>query len=234
MSLPDLKTCSRCNQEKPRSEFGPHPSARDGLRGQCKACRRAYSRQYYQDHREQALEKNRAYQEANKERYRSYQRQYRQKHIEKRRAYGREYHRTHQPKLRTDEQQERSRDRARRWYADNSTYAKKRIRAWQARNRVKVQTYGEVRRARKLGADGNYTATEFDALCQQYEYRCLCCGEAKPLTADHVIPLSCGGSNDIANIQPLCRSCNSRKNAKSTDYRPAGDVIPLRQLRFFD
>jgi 5-methylcytosine-specific restriction endonuclease McrA len=38
----------------------------------------------------------------------------------------------------------------------------------------------------------------------------LCCGEAKPLTVDHVVPVSKGGSNDISNIQPLCLECNDR------------------------
>ncbi|MGH3145755.1 MAG: HNH endonuclease [Rubrobacter sp.] len=52
---------------------------------------------------------------------------------------------------------------------------------------------------------------------------CLCCGSSdKPLTPDHVVPLSLGGSNLIANIQPLCRSCNARKNVKVVDYRLGG------------
>ena len=78
------------------------------------------------------------------------------------------------------------------------------------------------RRARKLGAIGSYTEDEWAALKAEYNYMCLCCKQQEPfikLSVDHVVPLVLGGSNDISNIQPLCRSCNSRKHAKSTDYR---------------
>ncbi len=76
------------------------------------------------------------------------------------------------------------------------------------------------RRALRLAADGDYTAAEFEEMCAKYGNVCLCCGADGPLEADHVIPLTWGGGNGIDNIQPLCRSCNSRKgNRHATDYR---------------
>jgi 5-methylcytosine-specific restriction endonuclease McrA len=38
------KRCSKCQLEKPTSEFPTRPDAKDGLRNQCKDCRRATSR----------------------------------------------------------------------------------------------------------------------------------------------------------------------------------------------
>lgn len=43
---------------------------------------------------------------------------------------------------------------------------------------------------------------------------CCFCGSDKDLTIDHILPLSRNGSNDIKNLQILCRSCNSRKSNK--------------------
>lgn len=76
------------------------------------------------------------------------------------------------------------------------------------------------RRARKEANGGTYSAQEWRDLCAKYNHRCLCCGETKPLTVDHVVPLKFGGTNDISNIQTLCLDCNLRKHARTIDYRP--------------
>lgn len=78
---------------------------------------------------------------------------------------------------------------------------------------------GSRARAKRKAAPGSYTAAEWRALCRCFGYRCVCCGVRNRLAADHVVPLARGGTNDIANIQPLCKSCNSRKHAKTEDYR---------------
>jgi hypothetical protein len=46
------------------------------------------------------------------------------------------------------------------------------------------------------------------------DYRCVRCGARPPgveLEVDHVLPVSRGGSNDLANLQTLCRPCNQGK-----------------------
>lgn len=77
------------------------------------------------------------------------------------------------------------------------------------------------RRARINGAEGTHSETEWAELKKKYNYMCLCCKAQEPfvkLCEDHIVPLSVGGSNDISNIQPLCKSCNSRKFTKVIDY----------------
>lgn len=45
---------------------------------------------------------------------------------------------------------------------------------------------------------------------------CLSCGTTEDLTIDHIIPVSLDGTNEITNLQVLCRRCNGRKR----DYMP--------------
>jgi 5-methylcytosine-specific restriction endonuclease McrA len=87
----------------------------------------------------------------------------------------------------------------------------------------------QVKRARQRAqafgyAGPHFTAREWLALLERYGGICLACGASEGLTVDHVIPLCLGGSNTIANVQPLCDTCNNLKEAAVLDYRP-GSIL---------
>lgn len=67
------------------------------------------------------------------------------------------------------------------------------------------------RYARERNAEGSHTLEEWQALKKKFNYRCATCKKKRLLTKDHIKPLSLNGTDYIENIQPLCRSCNSRK-----------------------
>lgn len=108
---------------------------------------------------------------------------------------------------------------AKEWEKAHPDSIKTRHSKWCKENPLKCVAMSAKRRAIKAKAKGSFTAEEFSELCKKYRNKCLCCGKKKKLTADHVVPLSKGGSNDISNIQPLCNSCNSKKGTKTIDYR---------------
>ena len=77
------------------------------------------------------------------------------------------------------------------------------------------------RRILELGADGSHNFGEWENLKAQYNWTCPACKRKEPeikLTEDHIVPLIKGGSDNIENIQPLCKSCNSKKNTKTIKY----------------
>jgi 5-methylcytosine-specific restriction endonuclease McrA len=95
------------------------------------------------------------------------------------------------------------------------------LRKWRKENYLKWRQmsnfYDKRYKARKRNAEGSHTLGEWETLKAQYNWTCLWCGKSEPeieLTEDHIIPISKRGSDNIENIQPLCRSCNSKKGTK--------------------
>jgi 5-methylcytosine-specific restriction endonuclease McrA len=110
----------------------------------------------------------------------------------------------------------------------NNQRKSERQKRWVRRHKEAQRLREDIRRARVTGAGGCFTNEQWEAMKRHYDYRCLCCGRKEPetkLTPDHVIPLALGGGLGIDNIQPLCRSCNSKKRRNTTDYRPKEERV---------
>lgn len=58
-----------------------------------------------------------------------------------------------------------------------------------------------------------------DEVFRIYGKKCLCCNSTEKITIDHVVPVFLGGADNIGNLQPLCKSCNSKKSSTIKDYR---------------
>lgn len=111
-------------------------------------------------------------------------------------------------------------------YQKNREHVRVRTKTYRQTHREEIRIRHQVeaahRRAKKYQAPGSFTKQEWLDLKTRYNHICLYCGKQEPeiiLTIDHVIPFSQGGSNNIANIQPLCKSCNAVKNDNIVDYR---------------
>jgi len=115
---------------------------------------------------------------------------------------------------------EKVREQGRRKYWRDPEKQNARASEWRKENPEKDRSYTHTRRALKKQGGGSFTASEWKALCEQYDNKCCYPGcDRTDLHMDHVIPLSKGGSSDISNIQPLCGYHNMSKGTKKTDYR---------------
>lgn len=128
------------------------------------------------------------------------------------------------------------RARKSQWTQDNMGRLKEKNKLWKKLNKDKVRDSNNKRRLIKLGTKASFTSEQWEAVKYFYGYQCLRCKKVEPeisLAADHVVPLSRGGIDSIDNIQPLCKSCNSKKHTAIMDFR-GGVVIEERQLSLFE
>lgn len=54
-----------------------------------------------------------------------------------------------------------------------------------------------------------------DQIFERDNYTCQHCGSTEAPSIDHIHPESKGGTLDLNNLQTLCRSCNSKKGART-------------------
>lgn len=102
-----------------------------------------------------------------------------------------------------------------RYYAENTDKVKSNVRAYRTANPDKKAHCENRRRARKIGNGGSHTFYQRKELFDLLGNVCFYCEAPPPLTIDHNIPFKRGGTDDISNILPACRSCNSKKNTRT-------------------
>lgn len=78
-----------------------------------------------------------------------------------------------------------------------------------------------------ISKDDKYRTKEIDKeVWHRTNGRCCYCGkglnpfERTGYTSEHIVARVKGGTNEVENLYPCCKSCNSQKNAKSVEeYR---------------
>lgn len=82
--------------------------------------------------------------------------------------------------------------------------------------RASSSIHDHKRRARVRGATGSWTTEQITDLSLKQRGRCANCGTklGDKFHRDHKVALANGGTNDIGNMELLCKPCNLAKNAK--------------------
>ena len=105
-----------------------------------------------------------------------------------------------------------------------------RLRVWQREEwrkrkeeeRKNAGYHSRLRNARMKTNGGSHTKEQAAAILEAQNWLCVLCDADLKIVRkekDHIRPVAKGGSDDIANIQWLCRRCNCRKNDSWTPSR---------------
>ena len=183
-----MKRCYRCQTFQPLENFGSDKSRHDQKCPECKQCVRARSTAYAKANVEKRLASCKKYRDSYPDRVKQTQKN----------AY-----------LKDKSDQSAARHQ---WAKDNKETVLAAKAKYRASNRQFLNAINATRRA----ADGNHTGNQIKSLLSSQKYQCACCKSSieAGYHKDHITPLKLGGSNDILNIQLLCRTCNLSKGAK--------------------
>ena len=225
----DLKTCTKCNEEKPASEFNKNKATKDGLASHCKECRKAYRK-------------------ANREAIREYHRNYCEEYREANRAYHRKYSKENRDARRESSHKYREQNRdalreySRKYYEQNREAILERKRKYREENREVIRARKEVRRREAgmpergskefrikmslaAGGDGAtfldapYTVSQLGTWAKHvkanWDHTCVMCGATENLHAHHMMPKSRYPefALDLANGVCLCEECHQLQHA---------------------
>lgn len=189
-----MKRCTKCNIEKPTSEFSKDKQKKDGLRSSCKACKKAYDKAYVENNKEKKYASNKAWNETNPN-------------------YKAAYDKKRRKKLRDEI------NRKKREYYHNG--GKEVEKAWRKLNNEKVNEYARNAKSkrRELEKSSTITYSKFSKWTKTQPKVCKYCGEdcSSNYHVDHVIPLSKGGKHDLSNLTIACQTCNISKGNKSLE-----------------
>jgi 5-methylcytosine-specific restriction endonuclease McrA len=172
--------------------------------GACAACDRARRPKKFPDHVPMTPEEK-------KEKHRLESREYRKQNLEKVLAYQADYR---------SKTRQAACERSAQWRRDNPDRYLQSIKRSVQKNPALYRFIWRLARLRyrirQLSASGSFTAAQIAVLLQAQNYLCAGCQASirNKYSIDHIHALSNGGSNDISNIQLLCKPCNSSKGAK--------------------
>lgn len=177
----NMKTCTRCAEEKLISEYGKSTQTSSGVKAECKKCRAS---------RDKANRDRIRYEDPDK---------WSETMLDKRNR-SRDWRKKNP---------EKSVQASRKWQLNNPEKKREINRRFAKNNPEAVRNGNRRRRAKERGAERFKVSKKF--LRKLYSSPCVICGSSEIIQMDHVFPLNRRGAHSEGNLQPLCKSCNSSK-----------------------
>lgn len=127
-----VKTCSKCGETKPISEFPRKTASKDRLSVWCKACAAEYNHNRYKARREEQAEYMRKWREKHREERAEYDRRWHKEHREEKAEYNRKWRKANP---------EKASEHKRKWRREHPEKVAERMRKWREANPEKKAEY---------------------------------------------------------------------------------------------
>ena len=145
-----MKKCNKCNTEKEFSLFSSDKRSKDGLRRECKECKKEYGKIYRANNKDKIKERNKKFNDNNKEYFKNYaikneealkeySKEYLQKNKEKKSEKNKAYSKANRNKCNEYLRKYRSENKEKfKEYYDNGKETRKK---WYEDNKEKIKSY---------------------------------------------------------------------------------------------
>jgi 5-methylcytosine-specific restriction endonuclease McrA len=93
---------------------------------------------------------------------------------------------------------------------------------WGDPEQIKRRERDRQRRSERLAEarkKGRHSQLEWLVMKHLFKVCAACRDSSRPVEKDHITPISCGGSDAIDNLQPLCARCNIQNWYRHKDCR---------------
>lgn len=187
-----MLACAKCGEQKKPEEMGKSSSKKNGLSTRCKLCLSAIAREWRKKNPESAKASVKKYRDKNREAY-----------LERFKKYKAE-------KNKSPEYKRSVKERNRRYYYSDIEKSRAYYRELRAASKESVSISNRKQKLKRKNVK-SFKVFNFE-IAKIVKSPCAKCAQPGPSTIDHIIPVSRGGTHSIGNLQPLCKSCNSRKN----------------------
>lgn len=141
------KLCSKCEIEKPVSEFVKHKSSKDGLNPDCRACVSEYNKKYYQNNKEKIITQNKEYNKRNRDKIIKRYKNYYETNKDQILKHNKEYYQNNKDvilnnqKLYYEQNKEGVAKKQQNYYENNKARILKYHQDYYQKNKEKIRTY---------------------------------------------------------------------------------------------
>ena len=167
---------------------------------------RAWSKAYYEAHREQVCARVAAHRDTHKEQILAY----RKAHPRKESRAWQEWYSANRDTSRTYLKEYRAAHKS-----ELAAYAKGYYQSDKGKEKAIAASFRHEERKRNAPGADYTTAAHIAARHELWGHRCYICGKPETKTerlqTDHVKPLAKGGAHLPCNLRPICKPCNIRK-----------------------
>ena len=202
-----MKTCSKCGETKPRTEFHKASGKKDGLRSRCKQCVNTDAAAYRLENPDALKKTHAAYRSAHPDKCKARCAAWYVKNRDKKLARDAARHR---------ENPSKKLESSAAWRAANKEKHRASMAEWHKENPEYHRIAEQNRRSRKRANGGQLSPGLAGKLFTLQRGKCACCHVSieDGNHLDHRIPVALGGPNEDWNMQLLCAPCNLSKGAK--------------------